>query len=326
MARIKITILFLGLFALGCGRKEGPEIIEVFPEDGAVDVVLNTSIKIAFSCQMDTLSVQQAFSTEPSTQGSFLWQNDSVMTYIPKENLSSNTLYTVTITKEAQDKEGNGLEDDYTFSFTTGTRVSTQNFYMLGRSVMEGWFVHWGWDWDDNHPVIHGRFTLYHRYILAPWDGIDNMIDSIRTIVKNIPDTLDPVVFFKLCFADFEGGDQYGAEANLERNKGIVDSVYNIVIKEYGYRLIIGNALPVPSSWIDEYIVWNQKEYNKWLLGLEEDNPGKVFIFDFYSILANSDGAIKDEYTDGEPNDAHPNEEGYKALDTPFFNFLEENF
>jgi len=321
------TVLTISIFILGSCKKRdrtAPRVVTTSPSDGATDVVTNTNIRITFSERMDTASGESAFNINPATDGSFSWQ-DSIMTYAPSNNLNTNTLYTVTITTDAKDLSGNELEEDYSFSFTTGSEISSGNIYMLGRSVLEGWFVHWGWDWDDEHPVVHDRFTLYHRYISAPWNGIDNMIDSIRIIVENIPSDRNPIIFFKLCFADFEGGDQYGAETNLKRNEGIVDSVYKIV-SNYGYRLIVGNALPVPSSWIDQYMVWNQTEYNQWLLSLQTQHPGEVFIFDFYGILADDNGAIKDEYTDGEPDDAHPNEAGYNVLDTPFFNFLECHF
>ncbi len=196
-------------------------------------------------------------------------------------------------------------------------------FYMLGRSVLEGWFVHWGWDWDDTHPVVRDSFTIYHRYNAGPDEG---MVDTTRSIVGHIPSTPKPVIFFKLCFVDFTGGTQADADANLSRNKAIVDSVYKIVVTDRGYQLIIGNALPVPSGSIDQYIVWSQTQYNSYLSTLHTQHPNQVFVFDFYSVLAGTNGAIKNEYTDGEPDDAHLNEAGYNAIDTPFFNFLETNF
>ena len=45
-----------------------------------------------------------------------------------------------------------------------------------------------------------------------------------------------------------------------------------------------------------------------------------------YSVLTNASGALKSEYASQGGTDSHPNEAGYTALDTPFFNFLEENF
>lgn len=318
-----ISILILG----GCESKDkaAPRVTTTSPSDGATNVAINTNIRVTFSELMDTTSVESAFSTSPAISGSFSWQ-DSIMTYNPSNNLNTNTTYTVTITTAAKDLDGNPLEADYSFSFTTGTEESSGNIYMLGRSVMEEWFVHWGWDWDDNHPVVQDRFTLYHRYVEGPDGGAGVMVNSVRDIVNNIPSGQNPIVFFKFCFVDFMDTSQSEAQTNLTRNKGIVEDVYDIVVRDNGYQLIVGNALPVPSAWIDQYMVWNQTEYNKWLLTLQSQHPGEVFIFDFYGILADANGAIKDEYTDGEPDDAHLNETGYNALDTPFFNFLESNF
>ncbi len=202
----------------------------------------------------------------------------------------------------------------------------THTIYMLGRSVMEGWFEHWGWDSDDNHPVVHGRFTLYHRTVEPPDGDPETMVNSVREIVDNIPSGQGAEVFFKLCFADFVGSSQSEAQANLTRNQGIVEGVYDIVVDENGHRLIVGNALPVPSNWIDEYIVWNQTQYNQWLLNLQSQHSGTVFVFDLYGILAGPTGAVRDEYTDGEPDDAHLNTAGYNALDDQFFGFVEGEF
>jgi hypothetical protein len=98
------------------------------------------------------------------------------------------------------------------------------------------------------------------------------------------------------------------------------------VVVQYGYPLILGNALPRVAIYTDQHLISEHKQYNQYLQSLQSQHPGQVFVFDMYSVLTDSvTGALKSNYTD-DPTDAHPNAAGYTALDTPFFNFLEANF
>ncbi len=322
-------LLLIGFFvSLNCNQPDttAPTIISTIPETNATDVVINTNIVITFSESMDTASVQAAFTIDPQAPGDFRWTGDSVLTYDPTSSLDSNTIYTVTVATAAQDRAGNNLTANYSTSFTTGTQVSSGTIYMLGRSVTYNWFQHWGWDWDDSHPVVHGRFNLYHREIVGPDDGGQVTVDTVRQIINAIPASQTPVIFFKLCFVDFYGGSQDEANTNLERNKSVVDSVYSIVVNQYGYKLIIGNALPRLASETDSFLVWNHEQYNLYLESLHTQHSTEVLVFDLYSVLTNTTtGGIKSEYA-AAADDAHPNDAAYVALDTPFFNFLEVNF
>ena len=53
--------------------------------------------------------------------------------------------------------------------------------------------------------------------------------------------------------------------------------------------------------------------------------PATIKVFDLYSVLADSAGNLKSEYAAG-PDDSHPNEAGYTALDSAFFPFLEAHY
>jgi len=208
----------------------------------------------------------------------------------------------------------------------SATGMSGKIVYMMGRSVTEGWFKHWQWDYDDNDPISHGEFQLFHRYVEGPDNGAQVMVNSVKQNLKDISANQKPVIFFKLCFIDFYGGSQEEADLNLQRNKGIVDSVYDIVVNQYGYTLILGNALPRTTQETDQYLVSNHERYNQYLEILQSQHPGEVFVFDLYSILTDTNtGGIKSNYATA-ADDAHPNDKGYDALDTPFFDFLETNF
>jgi hypothetical protein len=207
-----------------------------------------------------------------------------------------------------------------------GTEVISRNIYMMGRSVLEGWFKHWQWEYDDNAPVSHGEFQLFHRYVEGPDNGAQVMVNSVKQNLKDISANQKPVIFFKLCFIDFYGSSQEEADLNLQRNEGIVDSVYDIVVNQYGYTLILGNALPRTAQETEQYLISNHQEYNQYLESLQSQHPGVVLVFDMYSILADPNtGGIKSKYATGS-DDAHLNDKGYDALDTAFFDFLEANF
>jgi hypothetical protein len=316
-----------GLLVLSCQKPDTtpPTVVSTIPQDSATGVVLNANIVVTFSEPMDTASVHQAFTINPPLTGAFSW-TDSTLTFNPDTNLDTNKLYAVTITTAAQDRAGNALASEYWFSFTTGTQVTSGVIYMMGRSVTENWFKHWGWDFDDSHPVTHGRFNLYHRSVEGPDNGAQAMVNSVKGLLQNIPADPKPVIFFKLCFVDFYGGSPEEADTNRTRNQGIIDSVYNIVTQQYGYDIIFGNALPRTAGETDQFLVSNHEQYNQYLDSLHTQHPDDVFVFDLYSVLTDTaTGGIKSAYATA-ADDAHPNEAGYDVLDTPFLNFLETNF
>jgi hypothetical protein len=125
-------------------------ISKTYPSNGATDVPINTTIEISFSKDMDTASVEKAFSINPSIEGKFNWTQgrkiiiDSgidfsvietvgvgeytkkvglvgkrTLQFIPSSDLTLNTIYTITVDTAAQDVSGMHLEEPFVFSFTT---------------------------------------------------------------------------------------------------------------------------------------------------------------------------------------------------------------
>ena len=196
--------------------------------------------------------------------------------------------------------------------------------FMLGRSVMEGWFYHWGWDGDDYSPVSFNGYSLYHRTVDGPTGDGSNMVDSVDSIAGALPSG-QKSLFFKLCFVDFEGGSQAAANANLARNQEIIEGVYDSVVEGDGIDLIIGNALPRVAADTDQYLVENHQSYNAWLDDFSDDYAGNVYIFDQYSALADSNGNLKAAYAVS-ASDSHLNDQGYDALDTAYTSFLDNDY
>ncbi|MFA5866829.1 MAG: hypothetical protein WC891_02565 [Actinomycetota bacterium] len=198
-------------------------------------------------------------------------------------------------------------------SQTAASSGSTQ-VMMLGRSVMNGWFTHW--TGDSSQPYNKEGFSLYYREI----DGPDSIMDSVQSRVEEDGGGAG-IVFFKLCFVDFNGDDRDSARSNLKRNQAYAQKAYDVMVARAGKKLVIGNALPQVKGATTYDLVWNHREYNKWLNDFAAAHSGQVWIFDQYGILADGSGYLKSGY-ETSADDSHPNDAGYSAMDGPFFDLL----
>lgn len=196
--------------------------------------------------------------------------------------------------------------DDGGNEWTPPEETGESPVLMMGRSTMAGWFSHWGVDTSET--VTFDDHTLYYGALETPPDIADTACDYINSLSSDEA----WIVFFKLCFEDFEGWSRSDAEANLEANKSYVLQVIDCAA-ENGRRLIIGNALPKIDAETTSDLVWNHEQYNAWLEDLAGDN-GDITIVDLYGVLADSDGSLKAAYAT-DPSDSHPNDDAYEALD-----------
>ena len=194
-----------------------------------------------------------------------------------------------------------------------GSDAGPKAVLMLGRSVMWGWFKHWGWDGSiESMPVAKDGYSLTYREIATPPD----IAASAAGFMDQAPE--GSVVFFKFCFDDFPG-----AEDAVHRFEEQKDWIASIVAKAEArhQRLIIGNALPKADVSSDPTLVAEHREFNEWLKDYASNSGGTVHVYDFYGVLADSDGSLKPEYASS-ADDSHPNDRGYAALDPSFFALL----
>lgn len=312
-----LLLALAGVLALACKiDKTAPTVVSTYPVNGTTGVALNARLLVTFSEAMDRSSAEGAFAVVPAASGSFSWDGEN-MRFIPDSLLLSNAAYAMTVNTGARDLAGNALAAGDSVGFSTGDSSSTGlvDVWMMGRSVMSGWFSHWGSD-----PLYaRDRFTLKHKVVEGPPD----IVASVQAIVDSVSMCEVPVMFFKLCFVDFEGGDSATAQANLDRNLGYITQVDSIV-QARGLRLILGNALPQVASGTDPWLVWNHRQYNSRLNDFAAQHPD-VHVFDLYSALSDAGGALKAQYATS-ADDSHPNDAGYVALDTPFFAFLNQYY
>lgn len=122
-------------------RSRAPEIEGVEPKNNNLDVPVDTWIIVVFTNDMQVLPTQAAFSILPEAAGEFTWPTARTLVFKPKPNkFGSKTPYTVTITTDAINQDGENLEVNYTWSFTTG---ESQNTNSGSNNNEEDWWKTW---------------------------------------------------------------------------------------------------------------------------------------------------------------------------------------
>ena len=183
---------------------------------------------------------------------------------------------------------------------------------MLGRSVMQGWFDHWGRDGDS--PVSRDGYTLRYGEIASPPD----IARSAEDRIANTPD--GTIVFFKLCFVDFESYSSADTEARLAEDLGYVSQVVDAA-HDRGCVLVLGTALPRVRAETNPDLTELHERYNAELEAIAADRPD-VRVFDLYGTLAAPDGSLDADFA-ASPEDSHLNDRAYDALDAEFFALLD---
>lgn len=118
-----------------------PEILYTSPEDGSVDIPVQTDIVIVFSEPMNETSVEAAISISGGVNvSSYQWfsGNSSVRLLLPM--LSYTNTYSVTVASTATDLAGNPMTSSFTMSFTTEAPPGqdTTRPYVILSSPMDG--------------------------------------------------------------------------------------------------------------------------------------------------------------------------------------------
>ncbi|MBN2091424.1 Ig-like domain-containing protein [candidate division KSB1 bacterium] len=110
----RLTVPFIYYF-----RTEAARIVYNFPQNGANYVDRGTAISFSFNAEMNQQTVQQAFQISPATAGIFQWESYSKVHFRPTERLHPQTFYQIIINSTGQTLTGQGLGEQYAFSFKT---------------------------------------------------------------------------------------------------------------------------------------------------------------------------------------------------------------
>lgn len=124
-----IAILFIALIS-GCAGDDAVEVVGVCPivistnpVDGASGVPLNQIVTATFNEEMNPLTINQSTFTITAAGAPVagtVTYSGKIATFTPASRLVVNTLYTGRITTEVKDVDGNALQTDYLWTFTTG--------------------------------------------------------------------------------------------------------------------------------------------------------------------------------------------------------------
>jgi hypothetical protein len=104
-----------------------PQVTSTDPENNATGVVLNKIIEATFNMPMDPLTFTASTfivkNGETTVPGSISYDEGTAF-FDPANDLAANTLYTVTLTTGIKNVEGVTLQNNYVWSFTTGTTIA----------------------------------------------------------------------------------------------------------------------------------------------------------------------------------------------------------
>lgn len=134
VARFPIMVVAFVLtvsITIGCNESgilessSAPKVQATNPADNAEDVLVNTAIDASFSHEMNPSSINDTtflvFRDTISIAGSIFYdQDDSTATFIPEDALSGNSIISARISRGVSDLEGNTMDRDYEWDFTTG--------------------------------------------------------------------------------------------------------------------------------------------------------------------------------------------------------------
>ncbi len=127
---------------------QSPTVTSTSPADGATDQVINLSVEATFSVAMDPSALTPttfvvSTGTPPLPVAGTVIYDDRTATFWPATHLSIDTVYTAMITTDALSVAGEGLADDFTWTFTTGAELApglpvdlgtAENFAILAKT------------------------------------------------------------------------------------------------------------------------------------------------------------------------------------------------
>ena len=93
-------------------------VVELSPENGDGEVPITAPIRVRFSHDMDTASVEERFSIDPEVAGDFSWEGKR-MAFKPHSVLIPDATYVVTIAEGAVSQRGRPLREGMSSSFHT---------------------------------------------------------------------------------------------------------------------------------------------------------------------------------------------------------------
>jgi hypothetical protein len=122
-----IVATLLVVFLMGCQKDDDPGIrptvISTSPANNAASIATNSSVTATFSVPMNPATITDAeftITNGATAIAGVVTYTGTTATFNPTNDLAGNTVYTGTVTTGAENKAGDALLNNHTFSFTTG--------------------------------------------------------------------------------------------------------------------------------------------------------------------------------------------------------------
>lgn len=202
-----------------------PVVTSTVPFNHATNASLNGNISATFSEAIDpltvtisTMTLHQGVNAIPGTIG----YSGVTASFNPSNNLAANTVYTATITTGVRDLAGNGLVNNYVWSFTSGTNPDETPPVVTATAPLNG----------STDAPLNGNISATFS------EALDPSSISITTMIMRQGATLIP------------GTVHYsGVTASFDPANALTQSTAYSVTITTSVRDLAGNAMSVNYVW-----------------------------------------------------------------------------
>ncbi|MBR5101577.1 MAG: T9SS type A sorting domain-containing protein, partial [Muribaculaceae bacterium] len=225
-------------------RNTPPEVIKYSPmwNEGDPEILCSSSVVLDFNWDMDTESVEEAFSVEPALEGMFKWEDANYrMIFTPNDAFEANTLYTIRLGKEAMHGGGTPMVEDFEFTVRTTARKHLNTLAMFPDEGDEvhykvGAFIEFR---TDSLLDGHDLFTRFHVY-----DSEGTELDFNKRNIKNNKKG-DPYGYIRLpLLKALNPGDAYKVVLDRE----VCDTVGVHLPSQLTFNFIAIDAAQIPEG------------------------------------------------------------------------------
>ena len=121
-----------------------PEVVEIVPNAGTINIATHTKIAVLFSEQMNRKTVEDAIfiSPLPSEQVFYKWKRKSLKIEFG-DTLKKDRTYVLTIGAKSSDLRNNNMKDSFSIAFSTGDHIDEGQIagHVYAQSGVEGTLV-----------------------------------------------------------------------------------------------------------------------------------------------------------------------------------------
>ena len=243
-----------------------PRIVTVSPIDKSINVDKSTPVIMQFSEPMEEPITEKAFSLRfgaGAVSGAFAWQeNSKKMIFTPEYPLTPGGIHYITLTKTAEDKVGNNIEDQFSCQFSIGGEtvkpyvVSTYPSYgAMGIPKEANIMITFSEPIDAN--------TLINGVSISP-----SIQYQLSLINNNTTALFDP-----------DGLLQYGTTYYVDVTEGVKDPEGNSLLQAYKFTFTVGDDFTAPAL----VFARNSSSALNWNSGIINNNVEKddALLFNF---------------------------------------------